>query len=60
MRMSEIHDFARKLLETRGDGAAAEARRKALELEQKGESEEAENWRRIEAAIKEMRGPHES
>jgi hypothetical protein len=29
-------------------------------LEQQGQNEEAETWRHIEAALKLMRGPHES
>jgi hypothetical protein len=29
-------------------------------LEEQGQREEAETWRHIEAALKQMRGPHES
>jgi hypothetical protein len=62
MRMQEIeiHDYARQLLEAHGDKAVAEAAQKACTLEQKGQSEEAETWRHIEAALKLMRGPHTS
>ena len=62
MRMQEIdiHDYARQLLEAHGDKAVAEAARKACMLESQGESEQAETWRRVEAALKLIRGPHES
>jgi hypothetical protein len=62
MRMGEIdiHDYARQLLEAHGDMAVAEAAQKARSFEDKGETEEAETWRGIEAALKLMRGPHVS
>jgi hypothetical protein len=62
MRMQEIeiHDYARQLLEAHGEKAVAEAAQKACALEQQGQNEEAETWRHIEAALKLMRGPHES
>ena len=62
MRMQEIdiHDYARQLLEAHGDKAVAEAAQKASAFEKKGESDQAETWRHIEAALKLMRGPHES
>lgn len=60
MQESEVYDYARQLLEAHGDKAIAEAAQKACALEQQGESENAETWRHIEAALKLMRGPHES
>jgi hypothetical protein len=60
MQETEIQDYARQLLEAHGDKAVAEAAQKALALEQQGNSDEAGNWRRIEAALKLMRGPHAS
>ena len=62
MKMDEIniHDYARQLLEAHGDRAVAEAAQKASAYEQKGEKEQAETWRHIEAAIKIMRGPSAS
>jgi hypothetical protein len=62
MRMQEIEiqDYARQLLEAHGDKAVAEAAQRACALEQKGQSQEAETWRHIEAALKLMRGPHAS
>jgi hypothetical protein len=60
MQEIDIHDYARQLLEAHGDKAVAEAAQKACAFEQQGASEEAETWRHIEAALKGMRGPHES
>ena len=60
MQESEVYDYARQLLEAHGDKAVAEAAQKAWALEQQGESENAETWRHIEAALKLMRGPNES
>jgi hypothetical protein len=62
MRMQEIEiqDYARQLLEAHGDKAVAEAAQKASALEKQGDSEQAQTWRHIEAAIKQMRGPHAS
>ena len=62
MRMGEIeiHDYARQLIEAHGAMAIVEAAQKACTCEEKGETEEAETWRHIEAALKSMRGPHVS
>ena len=60
MQESEVYDYARQLLEAHGDKAVAEAAQKACALEQQGQSEEAETWRHIEAALKLIRGPHVS
>jgi hypothetical protein len=62
MRMQEIdiHDYARQLLDAHGDKAVAEAAQKACALEKQGQSEQAETWRHIEAALELMRGPYES
>lgn len=57
MQAVEIHDHARKLFESMGPKALAEAARKAREYEERGASDVAADWRRIEAAIAEMRGP---
>ena len=61
MKMGEIdiQDYARQLLEAYGDKAVAEAARKASTSEKEGKTEDAETWRRIEAALKLMRGPHQ-
>ena len=60
MQIVEVQGYARQLLEAHGPRAVAEAAEKASVLEQEGESEHARTWRRIEAALKLMRGPHES
>jgi hypothetical protein len=60
MDMNEIHDYARRFLGTHGPKAAVEAAQKATECEKHGDKAEAANWRRIQAAIQEMRGPHVS
>jgi hypothetical protein len=56
----EINSRARQLLDVYGAKAIAEAARKAAELEANGEKEEARDWRRVEDAMKLMRGPHQS
>ena len=60
MQEIDIHDYARQLLEAHGDRAIAEAAQRACDLEKEGNHEQAETWRHIEAALKMMRGPHES
>jgi hypothetical protein len=60
MREAEIQAYARQLLDAQGDKALAEVAQKARSFEEKGNTEEAKTWRRVEAAIKLMRGPHES
>ena len=60
MREVEIHDYARQLLEAHGAQAVVEAAQKAVNFEQQGENEQARTWRQIEAALKLMRGPHQS
>ncbi|WP_458761370.1 hypothetical protein ACSVBT_16225 [Afipia sp. TerB] len=60
MLQTEIHDYARKLLEVRGPEAIAEAAQKAISFEKEGKAEDARNWRHIADAMKQMRGPHQS
>ena len=62
MRMQEIdiQDYARQLLEAHGAQAVVEAAQKACAFEMEGKKDDAEIWRHIEAALKLMRGPHES
>ncbi|HYZ61113.1 MAG TPA: hypothetical protein VE650_01565 [Acetobacteraceae bacterium] len=59
MKEQDVHDYARQLLEAYGAQATVEAAQKARALEQEGKTEQAETWRRVEAALKLMRGPHE-
>lgn len=60
MEEIEIHDYARQLLEAHGNNAIVEVAQKASAFERQGEKEQAETWRRIEAALKLMCGPHAS
>lgn len=60
MQEVDIHDYARQLLDARGASAVADAAQKARSHEEQGHDEEARIWRRIEAALKLMRGPHQS
>ncbi len=60
MKTMEIADFARKLLDAHGDKAEVEAAQKAVKLEEEGKTEEAETWRKIRSAIRQLRPPHES
>ena len=62
MRMQEtdIHDYARQLLDAHGDKAVVEAAQRASTSEKQGKSEDAKTWRRVEAALKVMRGPRVS
>jgi len=62
MRIHEIdiQDYARQLLEAHGAQAVVEAAQKACAFEMEGKKKDAEIWRHIEAALKLMRGPHQS
>jgi hypothetical protein len=59
MREAEIYDYARQLLDAHGAQAVVEAAQKASSFEQQGHNEQAQTWRRIEAAMKLIRGPHQ-
>jgi hypothetical protein len=52
-------DYARELFQAHGRKSISEAAQKAAALEAKGDEEAAKVWRRIEAALKEMAGPHQ-
>jgi hypothetical protein len=60
MLATQIQEQARRLHAARGDKALAEVAQKAKGLEEKGEAERARNWRRIEAALRQMQGPRVS
>jgi hypothetical protein len=60
MQEGEIYDYARQLFEAHGDQAVVEAAQRAVNFETQGEREKAQTWRHIEAAMKLMRGPHQS
>lgn len=60
MDAAQIHEMAQRLREVDGDRAIAEAAQKAQTFEKAGDQEQAQLWRKIEKALIEMRGPHES
>jgi hypothetical protein len=57
---TQIHTIARQMFEKHGPGAIAQAAQLALACENRGEADEAREWRHIEEAMKMMRGPHQS
>ena len=57
MDETAINEYARQLLDAHGDRAVAEAAQRAVACEERNEKEEAQTWRHVEAALKEMRGP---
>lgn len=60
MDAAAISAIARHLYEAQGAKAIAEAARKAASFEDAGDKEQSMTWRRVEAVLWEMRGPHES
>ena len=60
MNMTEIRDYSRRLLGAHGEKAELEAAQRAVACERQGERDQARDWRRIQATLKEMRGPHVS
>ena len=60
MDATQIQRYARQLYEVQGAKAIAEAAHKALAFEKNNDKEQAETWRRIEAALIELRGPRHS
>jgi hypothetical protein len=59
MQESEVHVYARQLWKARGPKAIAEAAHKAVEFEGKSDGAQAAHWRRIEAILMQIRGPHQ-
>ncbi|ARE39970.1 hypothetical protein RGUI_1829 [Rhodovulum sp. P5] len=59
METAKVMEYARALYEAHGDKAEAEAAQKAVALEDEGEVAQADTWRKVQAAIKEMRAPHQ-
>lgn len=60
MQAVEIQEHARKLMAAHGAKAIAEAAQKATEFESTGDKDKAGDWRRIEAALRQMSGPRQS
>jgi hypothetical protein len=57
MQISEVHNYASRLLREHGDKAQSIASQRVLECEKRGDRSEAEDWRRIRDTLKEMKGP---
>ena len=60
MNINEFQQHARKLYAAHGDRAEFEAAQRARKSLEAGNKEEAEDWRRIRSAIRQLRGPNES
>ena len=54
----QVHVIARQMFEKHGLDAIVQAAQNAQACENKGDTEEAREWRHIEDAMKMMRGPH--
>ena len=57
MEETLISEYARGLKEAHGDRAIAEAAQRAAQYERPKAKDEARTWRRVEEALKTMRGP---
>jgi hypothetical protein len=57
MQEVDIHEQARLLWDAHGPKAIAMVAQRARDLEEQGDKRNAENWRRIEAALLVRRGP---
>jgi len=60
MNTPDISAVARHLFQTQGAKAIAEAAQMATSSEKDGDEEQAKFWRRVEAALLEIRGPRQS
>jgi hypothetical protein len=58
MQEAQVIDYAKSLLDAHGDKAEAEAAARIRQFEEKNDKAQAETWRKVKAAIHEMRGPH--
>jgi hypothetical protein len=57
MEETLISEYARQLRDAHGDRAIAEAAQRAVQSERLEDKDEAKTWRRVEEALKTMRGP---
>jgi hypothetical protein len=60
MDMTDIAAVARHLFETQGASAIAEAAQKAARFSEAGDEQQAKMWQRVEAVLREMRGPRQT
>jgi hypothetical protein len=59
MNTTDISRVARHLFETQGPKAIAEAAQNAARFSEAGDTEQAKMWERVEAVLREMRGPRQ-
>lgn len=59
MNATDISAIAHHLFATQGAKAIAEAAQKADFFGEAGDSQQARIWQRVEAVLREMRGPHQ-
>ena len=57
MNAVEVQAHARKLFEVHGPKALAEAAQMVRQFEERNDTRLAEDWRRIEKALQQLRGP---
>lgn len=60
MDMSQVHNIAKRLIDTHGLKAEVEAAEKLQDAEKAGDNEKIELWRKVRAAVQEMKPAHES
>lgn len=60
MEATKIYEFARRLKESHGEKALLEAAQKRAGFERDEDTVQAEIWKKVEAALKEMHGPRAS
>lgn len=60
MSTADISAIARHLFETQGAKAIAEAAQRADAFRKAGNEEQANHWQRVESALRELRGAHQS
>ena len=60
MNSADISALARHLFATQGAQAIADAAHKAESFAKAGDTEQAKTWERVEAMLREMRGPRQT
>ena len=60
MKSTQIIEYAKELVEAHGAKAEAEAAQRAIDADNAGKPDEAEQWRQVRAAIVKMRPAHSS
>lgn len=55
MDQINVIEYAKQLMAAHGDRAEAEAAQKATSAEENGDTAQAESWRRVRKAIRELR-----